>query len=384
MARQLKRRTSLADVYPDVAATWHPERNGVWTPQNTSSKNNYKAWWRCAQGHEWQQIVADRTTLPDWKDGDRAACRVCVGHHVILTFSCGHTGEVSPDRAIPGRACSACRKARWEQRQQAIEADRPRIRAAFAQSRESAEKLVNELDIPDVPAPLEFEWRKAALHAVQFAIVQERIFGHAGAIEAALAEHRSAARQLLPLRNEVESARKRREPLKLFNRAHWATGWLHYLTPNTERAEAEPETVASLTDLLTTHVDAAAERYGGGEAVRTADITRWLTELVVDWAYNQKRLPFERWNVYRELTLPVTPGTSGRFGRLDVTALRPDGPDLVVEIDSAHKPESVQKLEFARDAGAVAVWVRWRGGRVETPDGVVVIDLVERTRGLTI
>jgi hypothetical protein len=63
--------------------------------------------------------------------------------------------------------------------------------------------------------------------------------------------------------------------------------------------------------------------------------------------------------------------------------MRPDGPDLVVEIDSAHSEGNLGKLVFARDAGAIAVWVRWHGGRIEQPAGVSVIDLIGATRGLT-
>ena len=89
--------------------------------------------------------------------------------------------------------------------------------------------------------------------------------------------------------------------------------------------------------------------------------------------------------MFRELSVPVTtPGKSSRFGRLDVTVLRPHGPDLVVEIDSSHNDGSVTKLEFARDAGAVPIWVRWHSGRVQAPPGVAVIDLLAATRKLAL
>lgn len=87
--------------------------------------------------------------------------------------------------------------------------------------------------------------------------------------------------------------------------------------------------------------------------------------------------------MYRELSLPLTPGGSARFGRPDLTVMRLDASDLVIEIDSEHKEQSVEKLAFARAAGATAVWVRWRGGRVDAPSGIAVIDLVDATRGLT-
>jgi hypothetical protein len=41
--RRMKPGEALAAYYPAVAATWHPDRNGTWTPENTSAKNSYPA-----------------------------------------------------------------------------------------------------------------------------------------------------------------------------------------------------------------------------------------------------------------------------------------------------------------------------------------------------
>jgi Uma2 family endonuclease len=62
--------------------------------------------------------------------------------------------------------------------------------------------------------------------------------------------------------------------------------------------------------------------------------------------------------------------------------MRDPDPDLVIEIDATENAASAAKLEFARDAGAVPVWMRWRGGRVQAPAGAHLIDLIEQTRGL--
>lgn len=112
MSREVKPENSLAAVHPSVAATWHPERNGERTPRNTSSGISYRAWWRCPAGHEWDEIVATRTSMPGWKKGDVAACRVCTGHHIIVAFDCGHTAEAAWQYAEPERGCPPCRKAR--------------------------------------------------------------------------------------------------------------------------------------------------------------------------------------------------------------------------------------------------------------------------------
>ena len=51
----------LATAYPEIAAQWHPEKNGRQTPQEVSPFSNRKVWWKCALGHAYQAVVASRT-----------------------------------------------------------------------------------------------------------------------------------------------------------------------------------------------------------------------------------------------------------------------------------------------------------------------------------
>ena len=52
------------DVVGDVglAAEWHPTKNGKLTPFNVSVKGAEKFWWAGSCGHEWQAVVAGRST----------------------------------------------------------------------------------------------------------------------------------------------------------------------------------------------------------------------------------------------------------------------------------------------------------------------------------
>ncbi|WP_170472913.1 zinc-ribbon domain-containing protein [Ruegeria arenilitoris] len=47
----------MAVTRPDMAAVWHPKRNGEATPENTKAGSGIKRWWLCSQNpdHEWQQ-----------------------------------------------------------------------------------------------------------------------------------------------------------------------------------------------------------------------------------------------------------------------------------------------------------------------------------------
>lgn len=52
---------SLATLHPDLAAEWHPERNGRLTPDALVAGSMTAAWWTCAAGHEWQARVNSRS-----------------------------------------------------------------------------------------------------------------------------------------------------------------------------------------------------------------------------------------------------------------------------------------------------------------------------------
>lgn len=48
---------SLAATHPEIAALWHPTKNGNLTPYDITYASNKKVWWRCDKGHEWMKLV---------------------------------------------------------------------------------------------------------------------------------------------------------------------------------------------------------------------------------------------------------------------------------------------------------------------------------------
>lgn len=66
----------LAIAFPEVAAQWHPEKNGVLTPRDVLPGTQRKVWWLCEKGHEWQARVSARTY-------GGTGCPVCTGKQVI-------------------------------------------------------------------------------------------------------------------------------------------------------------------------------------------------------------------------------------------------------------------------------------------------------------
>ena len=50
----------LSTLKPDLAAEWHPTKNGDLKPEYVSANSNKKVWWLCANGHEWESVIRYR------------------------------------------------------------------------------------------------------------------------------------------------------------------------------------------------------------------------------------------------------------------------------------------------------------------------------------
>ena len=66
----------FATRFPDIAAQWHPTKNGAFQPDQVAPGSHRKAWWRCEAGHEWQASVTSRTS-------GGSGCPVCAGRLVL-------------------------------------------------------------------------------------------------------------------------------------------------------------------------------------------------------------------------------------------------------------------------------------------------------------
>jgi hypothetical protein len=69
--------TSLKGHSPDVAAEWHPTRNGDLQPDKVPPSCKTIVWWKCVQGHEWQQKVQDRLRL-------KTKCPICREYEISV------------------------------------------------------------------------------------------------------------------------------------------------------------------------------------------------------------------------------------------------------------------------------------------------------------
>ena len=69
----------LATIYPNLAAEWHPIKNGTLQPMDITYGNASKAWWLGQCGHEWEAKISCR------RHGN--GCPICAGRQVLPGFN---------------------------------------------------------------------------------------------------------------------------------------------------------------------------------------------------------------------------------------------------------------------------------------------------------
>jgi hypothetical protein len=53
---------TLSIIHPQLAAEWHPTKNGGLTPEQVAAGSAKKAWWKCSNGsdHEWPASITGK------------------------------------------------------------------------------------------------------------------------------------------------------------------------------------------------------------------------------------------------------------------------------------------------------------------------------------
>ena len=73
---KITKENCLLDNYPEIAAQWHPEKNGELIPGMVRFKSVLNVWWRCGEGHEWTAKVSARVA--------GVGCPVCLNMKVFV------------------------------------------------------------------------------------------------------------------------------------------------------------------------------------------------------------------------------------------------------------------------------------------------------------
>jgi hypothetical protein len=103
----------LATTHPEIAAQWHPTKNGDLTPYDVGFGGHIKVWWKClvADDHEWETSPNRRT---DQKGGGCPCCRglktvnsncLATTHpQIAVQWHPTKNGEITPYMVVSGSA----------------------------------------------------------------------------------------------------------------------------------------------------------------------------------------------------------------------------------------------------------------------------------------
>ena len=70
----------LASLYPEIAAQWHPTKNGLERPDQVTAGSSKKIWWRCQKGHEWLATPCTRTSTG-------CGCPYCANRKILTGYN---------------------------------------------------------------------------------------------------------------------------------------------------------------------------------------------------------------------------------------------------------------------------------------------------------
>ena len=73
--KKLTKTNSLKYMYPLIAASWHPSKNGKITPDKVKAHSSNHAWWICKKKHVWRAMINSRTVAGH-------GCNKCTGRGI--------------------------------------------------------------------------------------------------------------------------------------------------------------------------------------------------------------------------------------------------------------------------------------------------------------
>ena len=111
--RVLKGYNGLATLRPDLAAEWHPVKNGNLKPTDIVPGSKEYVWWQCLKGHEWRAQASRRS--------NGTGCPVCANRSVIIhhnDFGTEHPTLIDEwnfarNESSPSEFTSGSRKSVW-------------------------------------------------------------------------------------------------------------------------------------------------------------------------------------------------------------------------------------------------------------------------------
>ncbi len=102
---------TLDITHPEIAAQWHPTKNGELRPCDVTSGSGKKVWWKCkvAEDHEWETRVVGRTkgggcpccSVPS-KKVVKSNCLATMYPEIAVQWHFEKNGKLTPDDVMGG------------------------------------------------------------------------------------------------------------------------------------------------------------------------------------------------------------------------------------------------------------------------------------------
>lgn len=172
---QSEKENSLVVKYPELAAEWHPTRNGYISPEMVSYASGKKVWWLGQCGHEWSAVIANRiagngcpicsnkevlagfndleTTHPllakEWdysKNGSLTPQRITFGSDKKVWWVCskGHSYQATVSNRYYGKSCPYCSNTKVLKGYNDLASQYPQIAAewSYSKNRETPDQVM--------------------------------------------------------------------------------------------------------------------------------------------------------------------------------------------------------------------------------------------------
>jgi G:T-mismatch repair DNA endonuclease (very short patch repair protein) len=105
---------SIEALRPDLAALWHPTKNGDVTPHDITPGSNLRKWWECEVGHDFQKTVFAMAAFPSCPKCTRKIASpetsiVATNPELLSEWNYERNQDVLPEQVLSG----ARRKVWW-------------------------------------------------------------------------------------------------------------------------------------------------------------------------------------------------------------------------------------------------------------------------------
>ena len=107
MLKSITKQESLQNLYPVLAAEWHPTKNGILSPGEVKPNTCKEVWWLCPKGHSYKTMINYRA-IRNWgcpycsgRKANQENCLQTVYPDLAKQWHPNKNGTLTPDQVGP-------------------------------------------------------------------------------------------------------------------------------------------------------------------------------------------------------------------------------------------------------------------------------------------